>query len=115
MKKENRQALQFRDAVLTKIYSEWPEARPAVSAIMKRINEKRRLKADEASIVRKALDKVDGYEQRMTYARHLCRMVGAIYIYEGIKVPEELVEAYNEACEIATGAWVATPGSGADN
>ena len=107
--RKNSQALQFRDAVINRIYSEWPEARPAVSAIMKRVNAKRRLKADEANIVRKALYKVDGYEQRMTYARHLCRLAGAIYMYEGVKVPEELLNAYNEACEIATGTWVATP------
>ena len=113
--KKNNQAIQFRDAVLAKVYSEWPEARPAVSAIMRRVNAKRRLKADEASIVRKALNKVDGYEKRMTYARHLCRLAGAIYMYEGVKVPEELLNAYNEACEIATDTWVATPALNADN
>ena len=112
---KNSQALQFRDAILAKIYSDWPEARPAVSAIMRRVNEKRRFKTDEANTVRKALDKADGYEKRMTYAKYLCRAVGAIYMYERIKVPEELVEAYNEACEIATGAWIATSGSNADN
>ena len=103
----NENIIEFRDTILDTIYSEWPEARPAVKVVMARVSENRRLTVDESNVVNKALSKVDGYDMRMLYARHLCRLVVVLYMYEWKEVPQGLLEAYNEACEIAVGTWAA--------
>lgn len=105
----NENVIEFRDAILDNLYSEWPEARPAVKVVMARVNENRRFTVGESNIVNKALSKVDGYDMRMLYARHLCSLVGVLHIYEGKEVPQGLVDVYNEACEIAVGTWAASP------
>lgn len=105
----NENVIEFRDVILNKLYSEWPEARHAVKVVMARVNENRRFTVGESNVVNKALSKVDGYDMRMLYARHLCSLVGVLYMYDGKEMPQGLVDAYNEACEIAVGTWKACP------